>query len=352
MPAEQAKAVVEAAVAAGEVPAAVACAGSRQGVDLLTACGLTRLDRPRETVPVTPKTLFDLASLTKVVATLPALLRLIEHSEISLDDPVKRFFTNAGWFQTPSIAEATVRQLLIHTAGLPAWQPLFAVSDSRPVLAASVLQSELVHPPGEVVYSDLGFMLLGLIIERVSTLRQDAFVERYVYQPLGMDRTRYGPVSGDVAATEHCGWRGAVLCGVVHDENAYAMGGVAGHAGLFAPAEDLARYAQAWLNFDPRLGSEALLREVVREQARDATGARRALGWQLSGPGSSAGRYASAAAFGHTGFTGTSLWLEPEGWFGVLLTNRIHPSRLGGQRIQSLRVAFHEALAEVVCTPP
>ena len=164
-----------------------------------------------------------------------------------------------------------------------------------------------------------------------------------------MDQTRYGPIGGEVAATEHCGWRNTVLCGVVHDENAYAMGGVAGHAGLFAPAEDLARYAQAWLNFDSRLGSEALLREVVREQARDAAGARRALGWQLSAPGGSTRHYASAAAFGHTGFTGTSLWLDPDqGWFGVLLTNRVHPSRFGGQRIPSLRAAFHEALAEVI----
>jgi CubicO group peptidase (beta-lactamase class C family) len=343
---EQAKALVEAAVAAGEVPGAVACAGSRERVVLLAACGATRLETP-EAAPVTAKTLFDLASLTKVVATLPALLRLVENGEIVWDDPVRRFFANAGWFQTPSVAEATIRQLLTHTAGLPTWKPLFAVSDSRTVLAASVLQSELAHTSGEVVYSDLGFMLLGLIIERVSGLRQDVFVARYVHEPLGMDQTRYGPIGGEVAATEHCGWRNAVLCGVVHDENAYAMGGVAGHAGLFAPAEDLARYAQAWLNFDPRLGSEALLREAIREQVRDAAGARRALGWQLSAPGSSAGRYAGAAAFGHTGFTGTSLWLDPDqGWFGVLLTNRVHPSRFGGQRISSMRVAFHEALSE------
>ena len=345
---ERARAVVEAAVAAGEVPGAVACAGGRAGIDLLTACGVRRLESP-EAVPVTSETLFDLASLTKVVATLPALVRLVEYQEIAWDDPVRHFFSHAGWFRTPSLAEATIRQLLTHTAGLPAWKPLFAVSDSRSVLAASVLQSELAHTPGEVVYSDLGFMLLGLVIERVGGLRQDTFVERYIFNPLGMNRTRYGPVLGEVAATEDCGWRNAVLCGVVHDENAYAMSGVAGHAGLFASAEDLARYAQAWLNFDPCLGPEALLREVICEQARDAAGGRRALGWQLSAPGSSVGRYASAAAFGHTGFTGTSLWLDPEqGWFGVLLTNRVHPSRFGGQRIQALRVAFHEALAEVL----
>lgn len=342
----QAKSIIEAAVAAQEVPGAVAYAGDHKRISLVTVCGVRRVDRPAETVAVTPDTLYDLASLTKVVATLPAVLRLVADGEISLDDPVRRFFAGAGWFQTPSVAEATVRQLLTHTSGLAAWQPLFARSDRRAVLAAAVLQSEIAHTPGEVVYSDLGFVLLGLIVERVSTLRQDEFVARYVFAPLGMAHTRYGPVEGNVAATEDCGWRGQVLCGTVHDENAYALGGVAGHAGLFAPAEDIARYAQAWLNFDARLGPEALLREAIRAQASGA-GERRGLGWQLSGPHSSAGQRASAAAFGHTGFTGTSLWIDPEqGWFGVLLTNRVHPSRFGGERIHTLRVAYYEALSE------
>ena len=337
------RAVIERAVADLEVPSAVAFVGTKEDAACMAATGVTRLEGG---VPVTPETVYDLASLTKVVATLPAVLKLVGEGEVGLDDKVRRFFSNAGWFKTPSLGDATVRDLLTHSSGLPAWTPLFAVTDNRRTAFANVLQTPLEHPPGTYTYSDLGFILLGAIIERVSGERQDAFVQRYIFGPLGMTETRYGPVKGEhIAATEDCGWRGGILQGVVHDENAFAMGGVAGHAGLFGTAGDLATYAQAWLRLDPRLGPESLLQDAVREHLPGNE--RRGLGWMLKSENSSAGRYASERAFGHTGFTGTSLWLDPVGgWFAVLLTNRVHPSREHGRNIHALRVAFHEAVAQ------
>ncbi len=340
------RAVVEKAVATREVPGAVAFVGTREDAACVAAAGVTRL---KGGVPVTPETVYDLASLTKVVATLPAVLKLVEAGEIGSEDKVRRFFSNAGWFQTPSLGDATIRELLTHTSGLPAWKPLFATTRERQTALANVLQTGLEHTKGTYTYSDLGFILLGAVIERVSGERQDVFVQRHVFGPLGMTETRYGPVKGEhIAATEDCGWRGGLLQGVVHDENAFVMDGVAGHAGLFGTAADLAAYAQAWLSLDPRLGPESLLQDASREHFSSGS-ERRGLGWMLQSEGSSAGRYASEGAFGHTGFTGTSLWIDPVGgWFAVLLTNRVHPSREGGRNIHALRVAFHEAVAREV----
>ncbi len=325
---------LEAAVAEGVVPGAVAVVGDAEHASLVGAYGVTRAGGPA----VTETTRYDLASLTKVVGTLPAVLALAEAGELSLDDPVRRFFSQAGWMQTPSLGDATLRQLLTHTAGLPAWKPLFALASSRLTALGNVLQTRLEHPAGRVVYSDLGFILLGATVERVSGVTLDAFTQTHVFGPLGMTETAYGVPDGvGVAATEDCGWRGRLLEGEVHDENAYVFGGVAGHAGLFGTARDLARYAQAWLRLDAPFASPERLREATREHARGEGESRRALGWVLSGEGDS--------AYGHTGFTGTSLWLDPAaGRFAVLLTNRVHPSRSCGEGIGALRAAFHGAV--------
>jgi len=297
---------------------------------------------------VTAETRYDLASLTKVVATLPSILRLAAAGEVALDDTVGRFFSGAGWFQTPSVVDATVRSLLSHTAGLPAWRPLFAQVANRRTALAAVLQSP-VERPGEVVYSDLGFMLLGAIVERVAHERLDAFARREVFEPLGMVETDFGPLAGvPVAATEDCGWRDRVLEGEVHDENAAVWDGVAGHAGLFGTAADLARYARAWLRSDPQVAPAGLWAEATREQARAADGARRGLGWALPpAPGAADEGFMGrgAAGFGHTGFTGTSLWIDPgAGRAVVLLTNRVHPRRGSPAAVQQLRRAVHEAV--------
>ncbi|MDQ3459916.1 MAG: beta-lactamase family protein [Deinococcota bacterium] len=347
--------VVEEAVGRDEVPSVVAMVGTASTRHLVTAAG--RRETWSEGAAVDRSTVYDLASLTKVVATLPAVLKLIDSGEIRLGSRIADFFTNAGWFQSPSLADVTVESLLSHSSGLPAWKPLFAWASKRETAMANVLQSGLEHPAGSYVYSDLGFILLGAIVERVSGLRLDAFVRQEIFEPLGMKETRFGSLQEEnVAATEDCGWRNMRLQGVVHDENAYVLDGIAGHAGLFGTADDLATYAQAWLSRDARLASEEMLALATREYVRDEE-ARRGLGWILWTEPSSAGRYAGPEAYGHTGFTGTSLWLNPgskgpsgpnpdNDWFAVLLTNRVHPSRTCGQNIHALRVAFHEAVGE------
>jgi CubicO group peptidase (beta-lactamase class C family) len=322
-------------------PGAAAALARPGGVEAVTALGCRREQGP----PVEPDTRFDLASLTKVIATLPSVLRLVEHGEVGLDDRIGRYFSNAGWFQTPSLADATVRHLLAHSSGLPAWRPLFAQVSNRRTALAAVLQSPL-EAPGEVRYSDLGFMLLGALVERVSGQRLDTFVAEHVHRPLGMHATGFGPLGGvAAAATEDCGWRGRLLEGEVHDENATVWDGVAGHAGLFGTAADVAAYASAWLRSDPLLGGEALLAEARTLQAQDDAGTRRGLGWVLAHPQA----FTAARGFGHTGFTGTSMWIDPDGGLAsVLLTNRVHPHRERGQAIVGLRRAFHDAAHGVV----
>ncbi len=337
---EEIRRLIEAAIDERVTPgAALALVRGDGGVQTWTA-GRQRYDGP----PVGAETRYDLASLTKVTATLPSLLRLASEGELSFDDPVGRFFSTAGWFQTPSLADVPLRALLSHSSGLPAWRPLFAQLNDRRTALAAVLNTPL-EQPGEVVYSDLGFMLLGAVVERVTHQRLDAFANEQVFEPLGMHHTRFGPLHGvPVAATEDDGWRDRLLEGEVHDENATVWEGVAGHAGLFGPVGDLARYALAWLQGDPRLGDAELLRACGREAAVSGDGAlRRGLGWTLAGSGSFAG--AGASGFGHTGFTGTSLWIEPErGVAVVLLTNRVHPRRGSAEGVHRLRVAVHEAV--------
>jgi CubicO group peptidase (beta-lactamase class C family) len=329
------------AVADGVVPGAVAALADRDGVTDVVAHGVRRQGGPATTAD----TRYDLASLTKVVATLPSVLRLVADDALSLDDRLGTFFSNAGWYQSPTLADATVRQLLAHAAGVRAWWPLFAEVSTRSTAIAAVLQSS-VGAPGRAAYSDVSFMLLGALVERVSGRRLDAFARTHVFEPLGMHDTSFGPLTGvPVAATEHCGWRNRLLEGEVHDENASVWEGVAGHAGLFATAADVARYASAWLRLDARLGPPDLLRASFSVQAEGDGGVRRGLGWLLAHPGGFAG---GARGYGHTGFTGTSVWLDGQaGAASVLLTNRVHPHRALGQGITHLRGAFHGALHPV-----
>ncbi len=327
------------AVADGVTPGAVVAVVDAAGASDVAAVGLGRLAGE----PVGPETWYDLASLTKVVATLPSVLRLVAEGEVALDDPVGRFFSSAGWFQTPSLADVPVRALLSHTSGLPAWRPLYAQLNDRRTALAAVLTTA-VDEPGEVVYSDLGFMLAGAIVERVTHERLDAFAAREVFARLGMVDVGFGPVGGvPVAATEDCGWRDRLLEGEVHDENATVWDGVAGHAGLFGSAVGLVPYAHAWLVGDDRLVPPDLRAEALREAAVAPDGTRRGLGWLLARAGGLGG--AGATGFGHTGFTGTSLWIEPDAGVAiVLLTNRVHPRRGSAEGVGRLRVDVHEAV--------
>jgi CubicO group peptidase (beta-lactamase class C family) len=331
---------LETAIAAGVTPGAALGVVTREGHHATLTLGETRY---REGEPVTPETRYDLASLTKVMATLPLVLQAVAAGELGLDDPVGRYFSSAGWFQTPSLADVPVRALLTHSGGLPAWRPLYAqLSDRRTALAA-VLNSP-VDEPGEVVYSDLGFMLLGALIERLHHARLDRVAERNLFAPLGLAQTGFGPIAGPgVAPTEECGWRDRLLIGEVHDENATVWEGVAGHAGLFAPLADLLRYAHAWLSLDVRLAPAELLREASRVQVHASDGGARGLGWVAAGPVCFVG--ARPHGYGHTGFTGTSVWIDPHaGYAWVLLTNRVHPRRGDTAGIVALRKQLQKLL--------
>lgn len=351
-------AVLAPAVQRGEVPSCVAIAGDAGRAIVPIVHGVRRIGGP----PAAADVRYDLASLTKVVSTLPAVLRLASDGRLDLDAPLREPFPNAGWFREPSLGDRSARDLLTHTAGLPAWAPYMGMTSERRTVIGHALASELPTPHGEVVYSDLGFITLGALVERTCGSRQDAFVRDAVAWPLGLADHELGyrprrsggaarPAPVPLAATEACGWRMRLLEGEVHDEAAWIMDGVAGHAGLFGTAGALARYAQAWLRRDPRLATPALLDAATRRATPPGQPAR-GLGWVLAADGQEGDAtpdpvsdWRGPRGFGHTGFTGTSLWIDPHaGRFCVLLTNRVHPSRHGGHGIAALRRAAHRVV--------
>jgi CubicO group peptidase (beta-lactamase class C family) len=367
--------LIDHAVATGLLPGAVLAAGVRT-VDpvLLHVAGHARRDAAA-TRPMTADTVFDLASLTKVVATLPIVLRLAGRGEIGLDQPVDRYlprFAGPGGAAGTSGAggadgsggagkdTVTVRQLLLHTSGLPGVRRYYLeLHDPAEILAAAMAEP-LVAPPGSVFcYSDVGFISLGELAAAVTGAGLDELVQDVVCEPLGMTATRYLPPagwSGRIAATELID--GVAKVGVVHDENAEMLGGVAGHAGLFGTAADLARYAAVWAgNGDggalslrgdgadrgPFWGLRA---EALRCQT-EGLGARRGLGWGLRGGAyDNMGDGWPASGAGHTGFTGTSLSVDPvSGLWAVLLTNAVHFGRGPEHSVVGLRKQVHAAVA-------
>jgi CubicO group peptidase (beta-lactamase class C family) len=361
--------LIDHAVATGLVPGAVLAAGVRTADPaLLHVAGHAQRDAVA-TRPMTADTVFDLASLTKVVATLPIVLRLAGRGEIDLDQPVDRYLPRfagpggvgeAGGASGAGKDAVTVRQLLLHTSGLPGVRRYYQeLHDPAEILAAAFAEP-LVAPPGTVFcYSDVGFINLGELAAAVTGAGLDELVQDFVCGPLGMTATRYLPPagwSGRIAATELVG--GVAKVGVVHDENAELLGGVAGHAGLFGTAADLARYAAAWAgNADagalslagdgqargPLWGMRA---EALRCQT-EGLGGRRGLGWGLRGDAyDNMGDGWPASGAGHTGFTGTCLSIDPSsGLWAVLLTNAVHFGRGPEHSVVGLRKQVHAAVA-------
>ncbi len=305
--------------------------------------------RRPDPIAMTADTIFDLASLTKVVATTTAVLQLVEAGTVTLDEPASSYLEG---FARADKRAITVRHLLTHTAGLPANRPFYRRFHDAGSIVAAVGRVRMVGLPGaQVLYSDLGFMALGAIVERTSGLPLDRYVARHIAAPLGLRHTRYLPPPEwrpCIAPTE-C-WAGRELVwGTVHDEKAAAMGGVAGHAGLFGNADDLAAFTAALLD-DGRCASVRVLRpETVREMFSPQTGAlepARGLSWLRDDP-SFMGALANpgAGVVGHTGFTGTSIVLDRERRLSViLLTNRVHPGR-NGPALGPTRSAVAEAAA-------
>ncbi|NLA59512.1 MAG: N-acetylmuramic acid 6-phosphate etherase [Firmicutes bacterium] len=351
---EQAFGAVARAVGDGEgpIPGAVATIVHR-GVMLYPRAFGWAVRTP-ERIPATPNTMFDLASLTKVTATLPAILKLLERGVFRLDDPLSLFIPEFGQGGKEAI---TIRQLLTHTSGLPAHVKFYekGLQGEEVVEAICALSLAEDEVPGEkVVYSDLGFIMLGEMVKRITGVGLDEFVAKEVLEPLGMKDTCFTPDLEKryrIAATEYRPDLGRVMWGEVHDENAFSLGGVCGHAGLFGTVYDLARYALMWLGGGTldgvRVLGEATVAAAITEEA--TAGERRGLGWQLrSKRYSSGGDLMSDRAFGHTGFTGTSIWCDPTtGTAAILLTNRVHAGREGNAHIR-VRAQFANAVAASV----
>ncbi|HEX5410089.1 MAG TPA: serine hydrolase [Gemmatimonadaceae bacterium] len=276
------------------------------------------------------RTMYDLASLTKVVATTTAIMVLYDRGKIRLDDPVARYLPA---FRGGERRRVTIRQLLEHRSGLPAGREIPRGMTSRSAVRRLMLSTPLQHAPGTVqVYSDVGADVLGFVVEAVSHEPLDEFVHRNVFRPLGMANTMFRPPRtrrARIAPTEFSSRRRRQLRGEVHDETAAALGGVAGHAGLFATAHDLAIFAQMMLNGGTYAGHRIVRASTVALFTRRSAGWR-ALGWETCAGGASCGQHMSEHAFGHTGFTGTSLWIDPDqDLFVIVLANRIHERRDG-----------------------
>ena len=361
--------LLDQAVAEGDIPGAVAAAGTVKGVEFLHVTGRASLHPTVD--PMREDTLFDLASLTKVVATTPVAMILLERGLFRLDDPVAMFlpdFAGDGGeveSQPAGVREqrrkVRIRHLLTHTSGLPAFERYYKEGLDRPAILRRARTAPLVLDPGtQVLYSDLGFMVLAQILEKLGGAPLDRLAEDLVFRPLGMKETGFRPGpdrAGRAAATEYRADLGRYMRGEVHDENALAMGGVSGHAGLFSTCADLAVYARTLLSdlrgwpVLPSLLSPATVRAMIRPHTPGLNDAR-GLGWAVRGNElSSGGDLFSPSSFGHTGFTGTSLWVDPEtGLFAILLTNRVHLGR-ENERILRLRPRFHNAMAAAARRP-
>ncbi|MBP7228792.1 MAG: beta-lactamase family protein [Longilinea sp.] len=329
------------------------------------------LDVETQQRPVNDETLFDLASVTKLFTTT-AFMRLMEAGRVGLDQalatvlpefsgrrPIRPYEDPLRWGEFVSVSaeedaavdagQITFRQLLTHTSGLPAWRAFKDQPDAESARRLA-LQTTFAYLPGtRIVYSDVGLILLGMALERLTGCRLDEVIAEQVTEPLGLKHTRFLPIGGprpeNVAPTEFCQWRNRRIVGEVHDESAARLGGVAGHAGLFSTADDVARFGQVFLDG----GMPLLQRQTVaamRQVQAEFEGTRRGLGFALwsADPEASSNPF-SPTAFGHTGFTGTSLWMDPERGLSVaLLTNEVYGGRTG-RGILELRVAVHRAVA-------
>jgi CubicO group peptidase (beta-lactamase class C family) len=320
--------VIARAIRAGGFPGAAVVVGRRgatvweKGFGNLTWSGKS---------PVVPsRSIYDLASLTKVVGTTTALMILYDRDKVELDDKVSKYIPE---FSGGAKDDITIHDLLEHRSGLPAGRELWRIAYSPAEARQAVINTPLECLPRKcLIYSDLGADLLGFVVEVASGQRLDVFLEQNVYEPLGMSETAFRPhwtLRDRIAPTELTPPRGYPIRGEVHDENAFALGGVAGHAGLFSTASDLAVFAQMMLNGGHINGTRIVSdTTVARFTARTAAKGTRALGWDTCGNDGSCGEYLSQRAYGHTGYTGTSLWIDPDrDLFVILLTNRVHAAR-------------------------
>jgi len=350
-------ALLDRAVADGAFPGGVLAIGWN---NQLAVHPFGQLEREGEAYDVNEDSMYDVASLTKPIVTTTAAMLLLQQGRLDLDLPVVRYLPEfaaaANSDPDPSWrARVTVRMLLVHDSGLPDHRDFYKEAKGHDAILARVFAEPLIREPGtQIQYSDLGFVLLGEIVQRLTGESLDAFAKEEIFSVLGMDRSMFNPprrLREDIAPTEmDSDYRKRMLWGEVHDENAWAMGGVAGHAGLFSTAPDIAAFAQMILNGGIYGHDRLLPRSIVREFTTHVKigDSARTLGWDVPSEPSSSGRYFSARSFGHTGFTGTSLWIDPDRkLFVILLTNRVHPTR-ANEKIRQVRPALHDAIFEAL----
>lgn len=318
---------------------------------LVALQGFGRFTYESDSAEATPASIFDLASVSKVAATTAMAMVLYERGLLDLEAPVSAVLPEFSE-NSPPRREVTFRMLLAHSSGLPAYEKLFLRIHTREELLAAAFSTALTADPGtRAEYSDIGFIVLGAALERIADETLDRFCQREVFGPLGMAHTLFNPPStwrGSIPPTaDDRSFRNRVIQGEVQDENASVLGGVAGHAGLFATAQDIATYAHALMEGGrPVIRPETLARFTRREAT--PAGTSRALGWDTPSSPSQSGKHFSANAFGHLGYTGTSLWIDPQRRLSVtLLTNRTWPD-CSQQAIKEVRPRFHDAVIEAL----
>ena len=345
---------------AGNFPSAVYVAGQRGRIVFADALG--NAVRAPQQIPATLETIYDLASLTKPLVTGLLCARLVELGELTLDSSVANYLLE---FDRPDKNRITIRELLTHTSGLPAWRPLYILANGEPEAAVSAIASEtLEQAPGlRVIYSDLGFIALGFLLQRLTGVSLDQLAQREIVAPLNLRHTFFNPSRAMQTAVAACetgnayerdicerdfnakpfsNWRNDVIWGEVHDGNAHFLGGAAGHAGLFSTAGEIFRLANQFIGGLSQLLSSKTC-ELFRQNMTEGLNESRSFAWQLAATkDSTAGQSLPPDAFGHTGFTGTSCWIDPrrERVF-ILLTNRTHAHALPFVNINQVRREFH-----------
>jgi CubicO group peptidase (beta-lactamase class C family) len=344
--------IVNTALSGGAAPGATLAVG-RYG-RLVHLKGYGRLDTAVASAPVDVNTMFDMASVTKVIATTTAAMMLEEEGLLDLDRTIASYLPE---FNAPDKAPITMRMAMTHRGGLEAFAPLYRTVRGREQYIEQINTRPLKAAPGTTtIYSDWEMILTQLVLERTTGIPLDRLADEKIFRPLGMSSTMFNPDSSlrhRIAPTEIDTARGGLVWGRVHDENADAMGGVAGHAGLFSTARDVAIFAQMLLNGGEyngvRIVSPATIARWTAPQVRASS---RALGWDTPSAMSSAGRYFSPRSFGHTGFTGTSIWMDPtRDLFVILLTNRVNPTR-DNTLVFALRRAVADAVQRSVTDAP
>jgi CubicO group peptidase (beta-lactamase class C family) len=322
---------------------------SKGNLVLLKALGHFTYETTSE--PATPTSIFDLASVSKAIATTTVAMILYQRGLLDLEMPVISVIPEFAR-EDPRRNEVTMHMLLAHSSGLPAYEKLFLRAQKREDLLAAAFSTSLVAEPGnQATYSDIGFIVLAAALERIADESLDRFCQREIFGPLGMAHTTFNPPpswrSSIPPTADDQTFRKRIIQGEVQDENASVLGGVAGHAGVFATAHDVATFAHALLQ-----GGQPILRPetVALFTRRESTppGTSRTLGWDTPSAPSQSGKYFSPRSFGHLGYTGTSLWIDPERQLSItLLTNRTWPD-CRNQAIKEVRPRFHDAVIEAV----